>query len=86
MQPFLFLKLEKSPKGTHFQSSKDIYKKTAELQHTHKMTSGDGLRPGRLEWCVASDGNCFKWANFRTIISLIKHAFGANLYIIETLL
>jgi hypothetical protein len=48
MQPFLFQKLEKSPKGTHFQSSKDIYTKTAELQHNHKMTSGDGLRPGRL--------------------------------------
>jgi len=31
MQPFLFQKLEKSPKGTHFQSSKYIYKKRAKL-------------------------------------------------------
>lgn len=52
------------------------------------MTSGDGSRTGkaRMEWCVASDGNYFKGATLRTIISLIKHVFGANHYIIATLL
>jgi hypothetical protein len=39
-----------------------------------------------MEWCVACDGNYFKWVTFRTIILLIKQAFGANHYIIEKLL
>lgn len=89
MELFLFQKLEKSPKGTHFQSSKDIYKKTAELLRAHPQNDFRGwfeAWKACIEWCVYSDGNYFKWAIFRTIISLIKHDFGANHYIIQTLL
>jgi len=89
MQLFLFQTLEKSPKGIHFQSSKDISKKTAELLTAHPQNDFRGwfeAWKACIEWCVDSEENYFKWAIFRTIISLIKHDFGANHYIIETLL
>jgi hypothetical protein len=39
---------------THFQSNKDIYNKmTVLLKGPHKITSGDGSRPGRLVWSGA---------------------------------
>jgi hypothetical protein len=67
---FSFPKLEKSPKGTHSQSTKDS-KKTTELVRAIPQNDFRGWFKNWkacMQWFVASDRNYFKGATFRTII------------------